>query len=155
MLLQHPGGVVAGDLWNVAQHLCQSGAGSELLRWPERQQRWLGGRSSDPLHLPNPLDPSQVEDTLRQQPFLCGQHPVLADLYVSVYLSTQEWRNNTDDHLYPFTVTWIHRIQRLFTAWTTVQYEVYLEAGALHATLGSPTAKRHEAADRIQEAASC
>ena len=157
--ISHPGGVVEGDVWHLAEWLCQNGlvridgnaSATSLLRQPERQRRWIASS--------HPVDPAQLEalfsDGSSMPAFLCGDQPVLADLYVSIHLCSQQW-DKDNDHNYPHTLDWISRVQKAFPSWVAIQSDMYLmaEAGALdeadplvssssHCLLTAPATTRH------------
>ena len=111
-------GIVHG-IWPILEHLCRMGR-SSLLRERLKQRTWFACRS---------LEATLVEQTLQHigSPYLCGAHPTVADLYVSVYIVSKEFGN--DDSMYPATIRWIDRVRRHFAGWVDIQCELWT-AGA-------------------------
>ena len=146
LVLEDSDTVVTG-VWEVCEHLAGAAAGCELLGGDPQQRAaqaaWLASDSPDP---------QQVEDVVRTSPYLCGPRMTLADIWVSVCLSSSCRAKNIPDTLYPHALSWIERVKKSCPAWMEVQYECVAGAALpllqlAPRTEGRPRSSRHEAHD--------
>ena len=149
--------VVAGGVRSICAHLAPDHPA--VRGAPRVQPRWLGAAEEA-------IAVEEVEAAVARSAFLCGDTMTLADIWVSVCVSSRHYSRDPDSG-FPRTLSWIERVKALCPAWTPVQYEVVAAgaafvppplAEAAHAEPSRTT--RHEqeavrAAARIAPAAGC
>ena len=113
-------------LWRICERVC--GKDTQLLRDEARQRPWLQ-RSLDLEHLEDHLARSHDR-------FLIGSASSLADLWVSICVSTQHYPSS--DRQFPATVAWIENVKAEHPRWMEVQCEILDQSGAADGGRCSP-----------------